>query len=500
MNENLNLVEILKNCPKGTKLYSTLFGEVEFVEIKEMDVFPIRINSKCGYQRIMADGRFINFCGGECTLFPSKNQRDWSKFNAPWYKNENLVELKESDDESIKTAILNYLKKMWGNSQDDVCGVHVEDAIAWLEKQDEDKKEINNFDVLPGLYKCIHRMFDGTPDGRLLFEIDNVYKCLSKHDRAEFEVSYGHSVYLEDPIVRKYFIPFEGEQIPSPKFKVGDWLYANELNDYANLIKIVKIVDVFGKKRYKISRDYDSDLDLTECDFIEKHYHLWTINDAKDGDVLVHSSFMFDDFIFIYNNTSILQAYCYYSNERNRFIIEDRGHHCPWNMQEVKPATKEQCDLLFQKIKEAGYKWNSEIKTLEKLVEPKFKVGDKIVYILWKNMRTDGSQGIISEITDDKYIFTDGSYIQISNQDSCELVSNRFDPKTLKPFDKVLVRDRDYHYWRCNLFSHIETEHHHFPYTTIGGHFSYCIPYNEETKYLVGTYEDAPKYYRYWEN
>lgn len=120
-------------------------------------------------------------------------------------------ELKESEDEKIKNAILNHLKKMWKNSQDDVCGVRIEDAIDWLEKQGEDKKEINNFDVLPGLYKCVHRMFDGTPDGRLLFEIGNVYKCLSKHDRAEFEVSYGHSVYLEDPVVCKYFIPFKSK-------------------------------------------------------------------------------------------------------------------------------------------------------------------------------------------------------------------------------------------------------------------------------------------------
>ena len=44
-------------------------------------------------------------------------------------------ELKESEDERIRTAILNHLKKMWGNCKDDICGVHVEDAIAWLEKQ-----------------------------------------------------------------------------------------------------------------------------------------------------------------------------------------------------------------------------------------------------------------------------------------------------------------------------------------------------------------------------
>ena len=44
-------------------------------------------------------------------------------------------ELAESEDESIKNAIINHLTIMWGNSQDDICGVNVEDAIAWLEKQ-----------------------------------------------------------------------------------------------------------------------------------------------------------------------------------------------------------------------------------------------------------------------------------------------------------------------------------------------------------------------------
>ena len=51
----------------------------------------------------------------------------------------------------------------------------------------------------------------------------NVYKCLSKHDRAEFEVSYGHSVYLEDPVVCKYFIPFESkDEQASSQINIGE--------------------------------------------------------------------------------------------------------------------------------------------------------------------------------------------------------------------------------------------------------------------------------------
>lgn len=78
------------------------------------------------------------------------------------------------------------------------------------------------------------------------------------------------------------------------------------------------------------------------------------------------------------------------------------------------------------------------------------------------------------------------------------LKKERFDPKTLQPFDKVLVRDEN-SYWRCNLFSHI-TNHKFFPYVTVEDTYSHCIPYNEETKHLIGTTEEAPEYYKYWED
>ena len=76
----------------------------------------------------------------------------------------------------------------------------------------------------------------------------------------------------------------------------------------------------------------------------------------------------------------------------------------------------------------------------------------------------------------------------------------KFDPKTLKPFDKVLVKDIPSHYWNIGLFSHC-IENDTFHYKCLGDIFSYrlCIPYNEETKHLVGTIEEAPEYYRYWE-
>lgn len=83
MNENLNLVEILKDCPEGTKLYSTIFGDVKFQLIDKYSFHPIRVKTDENYiEHFTADGRYyFNYNGGECVLFPSKDQRDWSKFN-----------------------------------------------------------------------------------------------------------------------------------------------------------------------------------------------------------------------------------------------------------------------------------------------------------------------------------------------------------------------------------------------------------------------------------
>ena len=83
MNEKLNLVEILKDCPEGTKLYSLVHGDVELeaVSQKEDAVYSIEIKlSDFSTEYYTKDGRVFADYLGECVLFPSKDQRDWSKF------------------------------------------------------------------------------------------------------------------------------------------------------------------------------------------------------------------------------------------------------------------------------------------------------------------------------------------------------------------------------------------------------------------------------------
>lgn len=77
--------------------------------------------------------------------------------------------------------------------------------------------------------------------------------------------------------------------------------------------------------------------------------------------------------------------------------------------------------------------------------------------------------------------------------------NEKFDPKTLKPFDKVLVRDHYSRKWIADLYSH-KSDNMEYPYRCISEAYTYCIPYNDETKHLVGTTDEAPEFYRYWED
>ena len=83
MNENIDLTKILEGCPEGTEFYSSVFGTVRFVKITLFNT--ILMMTTTTYKSFAKDGRLYDGVG-ECTLFPSKDQRDWSKFERFWDK------------------------------------------------------------------------------------------------------------------------------------------------------------------------------------------------------------------------------------------------------------------------------------------------------------------------------------------------------------------------------------------------------------------------------
>ena len=121
MNENLDLVKILWDCPRGTKLYSPLCGEVVLNSVNNYANYPIEVNHNNSKLTFTRYGRLYDeFPDGECVLFPSKYQRDWSKFKAPVKKFDystlkpfDKVLVRDSDSSLWGCNFLSYLDHSW---------------------------------------------------------------------------------------------------------------------------------------------------------------------------------------------------------------------------------------------------------------------------------------------------------------------------------------------------------------------------------------------------
>lgn len=116
MNENLNLCEILKGCPTGTKLWSPVWGNMTLIQINDVGIYPIVLSAD-GFNNVSlhSDGRMYGVKESECILFPSKEQRDWSKFKVP--TEESKVSVKRFNPEEFKpfdkVLVRDFLNEDW---------------------------------------------------------------------------------------------------------------------------------------------------------------------------------------------------------------------------------------------------------------------------------------------------------------------------------------------------------------------------------------------------
>lgn len=202
-------------------------------------------------------------------------------------------------------------------------------------------------------------------------------------------------------------------------------------------------------------------------------------------------------YIFILKEISggEIHCYCYIDNADG----SKRFETCWLTTTDYTPrfASLIEKEKLFDAIKSHGYKWNDKEKKLEKLIEPKFKVGDTI-----RSKKNSLQEYKIDSVSSEYYSTAIGhsciSLLPIKDQDDFILVPNRFDIKTLEPFDKVLVRQYDVSAWCTDFYSYYD-EVNDYAVCTGDVHYDYCIPYNEDTKHLVGKLKDAPEFYKYWE-
>ena len=268
-----------------------------------------------------------------------------------------------------------------------------------------------------------------------------------------------------------------------PKFKVGDWIVTPKN-------KVFKITSIEGT-----CYSFNNESTYWEICYCDEECHLWTIQDAKDGDVLAEDSCIFI-IKKIVDNCTAAKTHCTLYDDGD---FND-GSILYFDIDSTKLATKEQSDLLFQRMKEAGYKWDAETKTLKKLVEPKFKVGDRIKHIVGREeIATVVGVGKLHYNLDSK---VGTSSFSISLQREWELVTNKFDINTLIPFEsRVLVRDHNCYEWEGEIFTRYAKSFNNCNFVTLGGEsWKQCIPYNDDTKHLLGTTDDCEEYYKNWCN
>lgn len=150
----------------------------------------------------------------------------------------------------------------------------------------------------------------------------------------------------------------QGEQKFS-RFKVGDWITCKKLNT-------ALILDIENGKYF--AEFVDGSKGFHDIDYIDNHFHLWTIDDAKYGDVIVCESKhgqeigIVKKFVGKYGGCGMcFVAYCFVDWDGIFRVSEYMGSR------NIHPATKEQRDALFARMKDEGYEWDAEKKELKKI-------------------------------------------------------------------------------------------------------------------------------------
>jgi hypothetical protein len=250
----------------------------------------------------------------------------------------------------------------------------------------------------------------------------------------------------------------------------------------------------------------------------------------KEGDVVVSN---YGDIHLLRTSDS---SYCSFRERRNGLDTTLTTNICVCRL-----ATEEEKQKLFQAIKDNGYKWNAETKTLEKLITPNFKVGDIIQdkdsykvkitnididdqFYTYESLIVKGigtitfkdqddwevtcqvgdhfihptskELFIITKILDDGNYYTKGEYPYVINKHDLHKYTkvNKWNLGWFEPFDRVLVRNSFSTKWTASYFSHYDNSTHKF--AADGRYYEQCIPYNEETKYLVGITLEEPEFYK----
>ena len=397
----VNVAELLKEASYGMELYSTIFGVVYLKGVSDNTNIAVYDKNKISRYFNKYGQYFDNFPDAECQLFPAKGQSwdDWkhtvefakTSFDIHKFKIGDWIISKDETERVYQITDIKNGRYFYNNtSKYDYIKVTDTSYDLWDMANAKDGDILYSLDSKkPFIYKYREPNSQATAYCGINkfneFFVWQTKKCIICTDKyipaTEDQCNWlfkemENAGYTWDPANKKLN--------KKTKFKIGDWIIRNDgYSDVPAQIYNLK------KDRYLVTNMLGSkgDVMLTWQD----KWHIWTINDAKSGDILNANGAVF---IYKKHNKDYVYHYCGI-NLGNEFVIGTDDSI--WNANnEIYPATQEQKDLLFNKIKEAGYTWDLNSKTLTK--KTKFKIGDWV---------TDGTcKAKITSINNNYYWFS----------------------------------------------------------------------------------------------
>ena len=451
--EKINVAELLKDCPKGMEFNCTNYnGVVQLNRVMDDNSpYPIEINviydNECNVHTLTKYGQTVKTPYNKCIIFP-KGKTTWEGFHRPF--NPGDIVITDHNEHAFIYSGEN------DNYWECYCGVYCGTRdLCVNSKQWSDKK---------------HKLHLATEE-----EKEKLIQVIKDN---------GYEWNEETKTL---------EKLVEPRFHVGAWVVFNNQPEKGSVYQIKNTHNYEYTLQHILGGSMS--ISFSKVDMLR----LWTIDDAKEGDVVCYK-----DEISLYKRDiknctkpeitfGGFVYYCCYDGKR--FIMDSFYYLTEQDKKNIHPATKEQRDFLFQKIKEAGYYWNDETKTLEKLIQPIFKAGNKV-----RNKNNHNIVFTITSIEEDYYGCGASKALWFDDQDKYELVPDKFDITTLKPFDKVLVRDNDQGRWDITFYELYDNINISYPYRTLGGMiYKRCIPY-KGNEHLMGLVKDCDAYYNTWNN
>lgn len=315
-------------------------------------------------------------------------RRNWLNYNPQPKQCEHLENYDK--EERIRKGLIKAVSRIFEGYKLFDTDVTREEALAWLEKQKDyikfpDSAYTSNRDVIEFADKYSHTVWEKLMDkfkknenysigcndvsDLVLNAIINIYNWLEKQDKSNpySGVSFEYNGHIwgmcardngVDILLNKQLFKHlekQGEQTTDkvePKFKVGDWVVKQNGESFWNGDCVAQITNITGCGEHW----FDSGTWLKAEDI-----RLWTINDAKDGDVLAYVTDEEDLWIMIYRSLyEPYEGHVHYHALLVNDDFSDKGTCCIC-IDNLKPATKEQRDLLFEKMRESGYELDKEL-------------------------------------------------------------------------------------------------------------------------------------------